>query len=86
MVLNASRVCHYCGGYADTVDHMVPLSQGGTSAMANLVSACMPCNAAKRDGELKRGISPTKMANKLANTPAEPIQDASKPRRRVILP
>lgn len=39
--------CHYCGAPATTVDHVVPLSVGGTSAQRNTVPACRPCNEEK---------------------------------------
>ena len=42
--------CAYCGGYATTVDHVVPLIEGGAMHdPANLVAACKPCND-KRGG------------------------------------
>lgn len=46
--------CRYCGenllgtGQA-TVDHVIPKSKGGSNRMANLVTACVPCNQAKAD-------------------------------------
>jgi hypothetical protein len=41
--------CVYCGSiYADTVDHVIPRSRGGTDDQANLVSACLECNTDKR--------------------------------------
>lgn len=41
--------CHYCGGHATTVDHVIPRSKGGTNALSNLVAACHWCNSAKGD-------------------------------------
>ena len=41
--------CFYCGKRATTVDHLRPLSRGGTDAEANLVAACTDCNTAKGD-------------------------------------
>ncbi len=41
--------CQYCGGRADSIDHVVPRSRGGPHAWDNLVAACRPCNIAKRD-------------------------------------
>lgn len=41
--------CQYCGGPADSIDHVVPRSRGGGQAWDNLVAACRPCNLAKRD-------------------------------------
>ncbi len=43
----AGYVCAYCGSYADTVDHRVPTSRGGTSDPDNLVAACRSCNSAR---------------------------------------
>ncbi|MBO0608357.1 HNH endonuclease [Myceligenerans salitolerans] len=41
--------CAYCGGPADTVDHVVPRSRGGPSTWLNLVAACYECNSFKAD-------------------------------------
>ncbi len=41
--------CQYCGRRAETVDHVVPRSRGGTHTWDNVVAACRPCNARKRD-------------------------------------
>jgi 5-methylcytosine-specific restriction endonuclease McrA len=32
-----------------TVDHMQPISRGGTNTIDNLVPACKPCNSRKKD-------------------------------------
>lgn len=39
--------CAYCGGVADTIDHILPTSRGGTNARKNLAPACMDCNRRK---------------------------------------
>jgi 5-methylcytosine-specific restriction endonuclease McrA len=39
--------CWMCGGDADTVDHVKPLSKGGAHILANLRSACQSCNSSK---------------------------------------
>lgn len=44
--------CVYCGSReraALSLDHVVPVSQGGTTVLANLVTACASCNSKKRD-------------------------------------
>jgi 5-methylcytosine-specific restriction endonuclease McrA len=49
------RRCAYCGRRADTVDHVVPRSRGGTHTWDNCVAACRLCNSRKADrllGEL----------------------------------
>jgi hypothetical protein len=42
-----SWVCHWCGGPARSVDHVVPKVEGGSDAPANLVAACVQCNSAR---------------------------------------
>lgn len=39
--------CYMCGVAATTIDHVIPLSKGGTNWPANLRPACKPCNSAK---------------------------------------
>lgn len=43
--------CTYCGDTEGPheVDHIVPLSRGGTSSIDNLTVSCRACNASKRD-------------------------------------
>lgn len=43
------RQCAYCGGHAETVDHIIPRSRGGTLTWDNAVAACMRCNHRKAD-------------------------------------
>ena len=41
--------CVYCGrrGGRLALDHLLPVSRGGTSELSNLVTACVACNSAK---------------------------------------
>ncbi len=41
--------CRYCGQPAPDgqVDHVIPLSRGGTDDLSNLAWACRSCNASK---------------------------------------
>lgn len=45
--------CLYCGRHlkakGTTLDHVVPISRGGTHHIGNLALACLLCNAAKRE-------------------------------------
>src|SRR6266508_763674 len=41
--------CQYCGRFADSIDHIVPRSRGGTHIWENVVAACRSCNLRKRD-------------------------------------
>jgi len=48
--------CQYCGATAPDVllviDHIKPVAGGGSNEIANLITACGPCNAGKRDRPL----------------------------------
>lgn len=39
--------CHYCGGHANTRDHVVPRKRGGLNDWWNLVQCCFGCNQEK---------------------------------------
>lgn len=41
--------CAYCNGPYEEVDHVIPLSRGGTNWPANLRPACSHCNRKKRN-------------------------------------
>jgi 5-methylcytosine-specific restriction endonuclease McrA len=41
--------CTYCGELAETVDHIVPRSNGGTNDRQNLAPACNRCNRRKNN-------------------------------------
>jgi 5-methylcytosine-specific restriction endonuclease McrA len=43
------RICAYCGKRADTIDHVVPRSRGGTHSWDNCVAACRVSNSRKAD-------------------------------------
>jgi 5-methylcytosine-specific restriction endonuclease McrA len=58
--------CQYCGAHADSIDHVVPRSKGGPHTWDNVVAACRPCNARKRDR------SPEESGMRLAHRPAAP--------------
>jgi 5-methylcytosine-specific restriction endonuclease McrA len=44
-----SGQCAYCPAEATSVDHVIPVSRGGTNQNENLVGACRRCNASKSD-------------------------------------
>lgn len=41
--------CAFCDGAAETVDHVIPLSRGGSNFEGNLLPACRRCNSARSD-------------------------------------
>ena len=58
--------CAYCGGPAETVDHVLPKSRGGGSTWSNLVAACVPCN------HFKAARTPQEAGMRLRVTPYAP--------------
>ena len=50
-----NHTCAYCGdGEANQVDHIIPVSKGGSNELHNLVTACARCNRLKSDRALMR--------------------------------
>ena len=51
-----SFTCQYCGRKSPDVllviDHIEPVSKGGTNALLNLITSCQDCNAGKSDRQL----------------------------------
>jgi 5-methylcytosine-specific restriction endonuclease McrA len=41
--------CQYCGSNAESIDHVIPKSRGGTHTWENVVAACRLCNTRKED-------------------------------------
>jgi 5-methylcytosine-specific restriction endonuclease McrA len=62
--------CQYCGGFADSIDHIIPRSRGGPHAWDNVAAACRPCNLRKRDR------TPDEAGMRLANPPRMPRDGA----------
>jgi 5-methylcytosine-specific restriction endonuclease McrA len=64
-------VCYYCGGDANQVDHVVPVSRMGNPVdMDNMVAACKRCNVLK--GAKSQGLFLVNSA-----TPLCPMDKAS---------
>src|SRR5690606_18629380 len=62
--------CQYCGRRAPrgqlTLDHVVPVVQGGRKSWSNIVTSCRPCN------QRKGGRTPEQAGMRLIRTPDEP--------------
>ena len=43
------KSCIYCGKPSESIDHVIPQSQGGLSTTENCVPACLSCNGDKSD-------------------------------------
>lgn len=50
--------CRYCGKQSDSVelhiDHIIPISKGGSNDESNLVTSCVPCNLGKSNTLLEQ--------------------------------
>ena len=62
--------CQYCGGAADSIDHILPRSRGGMHIWANVTAACRPCNLRKSDR------TPEEAGMRLASKPLVPRETA----------
>jgi 5-methylcytosine-specific restriction endonuclease McrA len=58
--------CQYCGGKAESIDHVIPRSRGGEHTWENVVAACRRCNARKMNK------LPSEAGLKLKRKPVEP--------------
>lgn len=56
VVYTLNQTCTYCGKKMDilslTMDHVVPMSKGGTNTVDNVTVACLSCNVIKSDRDL----------------------------------
>src|SRR6185369_12384992 len=67
------RKCFYCGqvenGDTITIDHIIPVSQGGTHFLDNCVPSCRKCNLSKKDLYTDEWLAILKIRrNKMFNT------------------
>ncbi|MEI6495633.1 MAG: HNH endonuclease [Actinomycetota bacterium] len=60
--------CQYCGGLADSIDHIMPRSRGGGHTWDNVAAACRPCNLSKRDR------TPDEAGMRLARPARQPVE------------
>lgn len=48
-----NHACAYCGTTTDlTIEHIIPVSKGGTHYIYNLIPACSACNYSKNDRDI----------------------------------
>ena len=68
--LRDNHCCQYCGESFSratlTLDHVIPIVQGGQTNWHNIVTACKPCN------QKKGGRTPTQAGMRLIRKPRQP--------------
>ncbi len=77
-------ICHLCGCETDhkakktlpnsnapSIDHIIPKSKGGDDRPSNLKTACITCNRARGNAEIKKALAKThgKIAERSKNAP-----------------
>lgn len=74
------RECAYCGAtdIPLEIEHIHPRSRGGSNRVSNLALACVPCNQAKGNRDVREflGRDPKRLARILAHAKA-PLRDAA---------
>ncbi len=75
-----NRTCIYCGvkNAPLEVEHIVPKSKGGSNRVSNLTLACVPCNQAKSNLDIREFLAnkPSVLHRVLAQAKA-PLKDAA---------
>lgn len=62
--------CAYCPGPFEHVDHVIPLSRGGSNWPANLRPACAKCNLSKSDMSAREWLASLTSSSDSGNRPA----------------
>jgi hypothetical protein len=81
-LLKPGAVCYWCGGVADTVDHLVELDRGGDHGRENTVAACISCNSRRgaQYGNRKRSATRKARSEASGEAPARrPVRDTGTP-------
>ncbi len=52
-ITDFDNCCAYCGSRGKlSIDHFIPLAQGGSDCIGNMIPACIGCNSSKQDSDL----------------------------------
>ncbi len=75
-----NRTCAYCGiqDVPLEVEHIVPKSKGGSNRISNLTIACVPCNQAKSNSDIKNFLDKKpSLLKKILSQAKTPLKDAA---------
>ena len=75
-----NRTCAYCGAkdVPLEVEHIVPRSFGGSSRVSNLTIACVPCNRAKSNQDIRDFLADkSDLLNRILSQAKAPLKDAA---------
>ncbi|MGI6081883.1 MAG: RNA-guided endonuclease IscB, partial [Limnochordia bacterium] len=73
------RACVYCDAtnVPLEVEHVVPKSRGGSDRVSNLVLACVPCNKAKGNKDVREFVQDPVMLQRILSGLKTPLRDAA---------
>ena len=52
LLIGSNRICAYCGGEGNTIDHVIPKVKGGLDIPENTVPCCENCNKSKNNKDV----------------------------------
>lgn len=74
LVESYSGRCAYCGAQEPmTVDHVIPLSKGGSNGIENILPACRPCNTSKGTKSVEEFIMGRRESGELVRAHTSPV-------------
>ena len=56
-LIGAAKRCVYCGGYGDTIDHVIAKTNGGLDIPENTVCCCLHCNMQKNNHDVTKFLN-----------------------------
>lgn len=74
-----NRICAYCdaNGVPLNIDHIHPLSRGGSDRVSNLTLACIPCNQSKGALPVDEFVSEPARLRRILSSAKRPLRDAA---------
>lgn len=75
--------CAYCLDWATALDHIVPVSKGGTNDSDNCLPCCKRCNSSKRDKDLNVWLKTAKIAKEALSRPFDYQPVEKQPKIRI---